>query len=67
MKAASGETDSGGDMKLWPMVDGLSLEMLWVRDREVILVSGGETMPDDGRDMAALKGGVKRRRAIQRI
>ncbi len=45
-------------MKPWPMVDGLSLEILCVREREVILAGGGEAMPDDGRDMIASKLGM---------
>lgn len=31
MKTASGETDSGGDMRIWLMVEGRSLDMLWAR------------------------------------
>jgi hypothetical protein len=50
MKPASGETDSGGDMRPKPMVEGLSLDILWVRER---ILCGGEAIPDDGRDMAA--------------
>lgn len=52
MKAASGDTESGGDIKLWPIVDGLSLEMLCVLDR---IFWGGDKMPDDDRDMACSK------------
>lgn len=48
MKAAAGETESGGDMRLWAMVDGRSLEILCVLD----LTPRGETMPEAGRDMA---------------
>ncbi len=48
MKAASGETVRGGDMRPWPMVEGLSLEMLWVLDR---ILWGGEATPEEGRDM----------------
>lgn len=37
MKAGSGDTDNGGDMRLAAMVDGRSLEMLWVLERDGIL------------------------------
>jgi len=50
MKAASGETVNGGDIKLYATVDGRSLDMLWALDREGILVVEGETTPEDGRD-----------------
>lgn len=43
MKAASGETDNGGETKLWPMVEGLSLEILCVLD----LGRRGEAMDGD--------------------
>lgn len=39
-------------MKLWPIVDGLSLDMLCVRDRTFW---GGDRMPDDDRDIACSK------------
>jgi hypothetical protein len=48
MKAASGEMDSGGDIKLCAMTDGRSLEILWVLDRRE-----GEASPEEaGRDIA---------------
>jgi hypothetical protein len=47
MKAASGDTESGGDIKLWPMVDGLSEDMLCVLD---LMCRGGEAIPDVGLD-----------------
>jgi hypothetical protein len=52
MKAASGDTESGGDIKPWPIVEGRSLERLCVRDR---IFWGGDKMPDDDRDMACSK------------
>lgn len=48
MKAAEGDTASGGDMRLWAIVEGRSLEILCVLD----LTSRGEMMPEVGRDMA---------------
>jgi hypothetical protein len=48
MKAASGDTDNGGDINVWPMVDGLSEDMLWVLD---LMCRGGEAMPDEGLDI----------------
>ena len=50
MKAASGDTVSGGDMKLAAMVDGLSLDILWALERECVFIEG-ERMADSGRDM----------------
>lgn len=47
MKAASGDTDNGGDIKLWLMVEGLSLEMLCVRERTC---RTGEMTPDSRRN-----------------
>jgi hypothetical protein len=47
MKAASGETVEGGDSKLWLIVDGLSLEILCVRDRTC---RTGEITPDSRRN-----------------
>lgn len=47
MKAASGDTDNGGDIKLWLIVEGLSLEILCVRDRTW---RTGETTPDSRRN-----------------
>ena len=55
MKAASGDTPVGGDIKLCAMVEGLSLDMLCVLDREGTLC-GGEAMADEGRDQAESKG-----------
>lgn len=51
MKAGSGDTESGGDIRLCATVDGRSLEMLCVLDRDGILC-GGEATPDGGRDKA---------------
>jgi hypothetical protein len=48
MKAAEGDTESGGDMRLWAMVEGRSLEILCVLD----LTSRGDMMPEVGRDTA---------------
>lgn len=48
MKPASGDTESGGDIKPWPVVDGLSLDMLCVLDR---IFCEGEASPGEVRDM----------------
>lgn len=48
MKAASGDTDKGGDIRLRAIVEGLSLDMLCVLD---LIPRAGGTMPDEGRDM----------------
>lgn len=50
IKAASGDTVSGGDMKLVAMVDGLSLDILRALERECVFIEG-EMMANSGRDM----------------
>lgn len=49
MKAASGDTDKGGESRLCPIVEGLSLEILCVLDRE----RRGEPMLEVGRPTEA--------------
>jgi hypothetical protein len=46
MKAGSGDTEVGMEMKPWPTVDGLSLEILWVLD----LGRRGDIMLDGDRE-----------------
>jgi hypothetical protein len=50
MKAASGDTASGGDIRLCATVDGRSLDKLCVLDRDGILCRG-EARADEGRDV----------------
>jgi hypothetical protein len=49
MKAASGDIDCGGAKKVWLAIEGLSLEILCVRER----TSRGELMLLVGRDSTA--------------
>lgn len=51
MKAGSGDTVKGGDIKLCATVDGRSLDMLRALDREEGIL-WGEAMPEEDRGAA---------------
>lgn len=55
MKAASGDVDGGRARKVWLAIEGLSLEMLWVRGR----TSRGEPTLLVGRDSTAEPGMIE--------